>query len=328
MPMTGKMAVLGHEYNQLIKLGIEDKLQTFVNLTSYDGADIKKLNEAMDKIIARKTQIILGPISSALTAFIRDRAMEHNIIIITMSNDPALADDRLFVFGHAPLKQFDKMMNYLLSNNYKNFINLLPQGPYALTMSQISLDMIISKNATLIRNEFYNNLPESINMAVNIVSDNVDHLNEIEANLTKAVIYISDDSHNLHLLFDSIHKLHLDKKAIIVGDNRIDINHPNVNLIFTGSLNILNSDIAKRAQNFNINHMSSMHILAYDLGSIVASYIGDDFTEDRFISRMRDNTPYVGISGNIHFIDSIGVRDYDIIKKEDNNYSTIFSNEI
>lgn len=323
MPLTGEHSILG-QYNQLIKMGLEDGLKTYIHVTSYDGSNEKQVLAAMDKILLRKTKIILGPLYSNLTSLIANKAKAHDIIIITMSNNPVLADKKLFVFGHAPSKQLIKIINYFADNDYKNFIALLPSGSHAQAINQLIQNILIQKNSTLVRSEFYANIPESIEKAVLTVSNSVDNLNEMEDTATKPVIYLSDDSKNLDLLFDSIHKHNLDKKAVIIGDNRIDIDRSEpVSIIFTGSLNIVNSNIIERTKNIGINHLSFMHAVAYDLGRITSKYIDTNFTEERFLAAINGKNPYTGISGNVYFIDSIAQREYDIIKKEDNLYSTM-----
>lgn len=327
MPLTGENAVIGKQYNTLIKMGLEDGLQTYAHVTSYDGSNEKQVLAAMEKIIARKTKIILGPLYSNLTTVIAPTAKAHDIIIITMSNNPVLADSKLLVFGHAPSKQLTKIIKYFADTDYKNFIVLLPKGQHSHNNNQLIQNILIQKNATLVRSEFYSNVPESIERAVTIVSASVDNLNEREETSTKPVIYISDDSKNIPLLFDSINKHNLDKKALLIGDNRIDIDYPEpINIIFTGSLNILNSKVVEKAKNIGINHLSFMHSMAYDLGRMTAKYMGTDFKQGRFLSTINSKSSYNGISGNIHFIDSIAQREYEIIKKENNIYSTIHEN--
>lgn len=327
MPLTGENAAVGKQYNALIKMGLEDGLQTYAHVTSYDGANEKQVLAAMEKIIARKTKIILGPLYSNLTTLISPKAKEHDIMIITMSNNPVLADSKLFVFGHAPSKQLTKIIKYFADTDYKNFIVLLPAGQHSHTSNQLIQNILIQKNATLVRSAFYSNVPESIEKAVVTVSASVDNLNEREEISTKPVIYISDDSKNIPLLFDSINKHNLDKKAIIIGDNRIDIDYPEpINIIFTGSLNILNNKVVEKAKNIGISHLSFMHSMAYDLGRMTAKYMGTDFKQGRFLSTINNQSPYIGVSGNIHFTDSIAQREYDIIKKENHIYSTIANN--
>ncbi|WPY00405.1 Penicillin-binding protein activator [Candidatus Trichorickettsia mobilis] len=325
MPLSGADAVVGRQYNALIKMGIEDGLKgSHINVTSYDAADEKQALASLEKIIARKTKIILGPLYSPITSLIADKVKEHDIIVITMSNNPALADSKLFVFGHAPLKQLTRIVSYFLNAEAKHFIALLPAGQHAQTISKIIQEMAITQNSTLVRTEFYADNPESINKAVKIVEASVDNLNEMDDITSKPIIYLADDYKSLNLVFNSIHKYNLDKKAIIIGDNRIDIDSPvNIDITFTGSLNILNMNVSERAKDMGINHMSFMHAMAYDLGRMAISCIGDDFISYRFLSKLNSKQPYIGISGNLYFIDNIAQREYDIIKRENGTYSTL-----
>ncbi|KAJ6644895.1 putative tRNA-dihydrouridine synthase [Pseudolycoriella hygida] len=257
-------------------MGLKDGLQAYVHTTSYDGSNEPQVRRAMEKIIERKTKIILGPLYSNLTSLIAAQAKAHNIIVITMSNNPALADTKLLVFGHAPLKQLTKIINYFADAEYKNFIALLPAGRHSHTVNQVIQNILIRKNSTLVRSEFYSPLPESIEKAIATVSASVDNLNEMEDTSTKPVIYIADDPTNVTLLFNSINKYNLDKKAVIAGDHRIDIDYSEpINITFPGSLNILNSKVIEKAKNMGINHVSFMHSMAYDLGRITARAIGD-----------------------------------------------------
>ncbi len=325
MPLTGEHAELGKQYNELIKMGLEDGSKTSIHVTSYDGSNEKQVLAAMDKIVSRKTKIILGPLFSNLTSLIANRAKANNILIITMSNNPALADKKLLVFGHAPLKQLTRIVNYFANNDYKNFIALLPSGSHAQNINQLIQNILIQKNATLVRSEFYASVPESIEKSVLTVSNSIDNLNAIEDMATKPVIYLSDDSKNLYLLFNNIRKHNLDKKAVIIGDNRIDIDYSELmNTIFTGSSNMFNSNILKKSKSIGINHLSFIHAVAYDLGMITSKYINNKFTEEQFLGAI--NNTFFGISGNIHFVDSIAQREYDIIKKEYGLYSVIVQN--
>lgn len=315
MPMTGPHAALGKQYNTLLKMGLEDGIKTNIHVTSYDGADERQVTAAMGKIIARDTKIILGPLYSPLTSLIAPMAKENGIIILTMSNNPALADEKLIVFGHAPLKQLDRVVNHFLDKGYKNFLTLLPAGQHSQNITKIIQDMAIEKNATLVKSEYYDDQPESVSKAVDDIVAKVDKLNEIDDDSQKPVIYLADDQKNLHLVFGSIHKHSLDKKAILIGDNRLDIDYPEVtNIVFSGSLNYLNSKLVARSKEIGINHLSFMHLMAYDLGRLTSTYIGNNFTETSFLARIKNPEAYIGLSGNIWFVDSIAQRYYDIIQ--------------
>lgn len=326
MPLIGHDSILGKQYNELIKLGIQDGLQgSDINIISYDCSDTNNTLASINKIISRKTQIILGPIYSDTASKIANATKTNDIIMLTMSNNPVLADNKLFVFGHAPLKQLDYIINYFLKNNAKDFITLLPIGQNSQTIAKIIENMAITHNATLSATAFYDIIPESINKAVKSISDKVDNLNEVEELNAKPVIYLSDDQKNLSLILNNITQYDLDKKANIIGDNRIDIDaNPNINITFTGSLNITSTGIEQKvkALGLGIDHISFMHALAYDLGKMTATYIGNQFTQDMFLYKL-NNLEYPGISGNIRFIDNIAQREYDIIKRENGIYNTI-----
>jgi hypothetical protein len=324
MPMTGEDSVAGTQYNHLIKMGLHDGLKSRINVTSYDGADARQVTAAMKKIIARNTKIILGPLYSELTSLISAQATAHNIIIITMSNNPVLADNRLFIFGHAPLKQLKHIVNYFLDKDYKNFITLLPASNQSRTTANIIQNLVVQKNATFAKSEFYLPTPDSINKSVQLVSENVDNLNEIDDIETKPIIYINDNPSNLNLIFNAINKYNLDKKAVIIGDNRIDIDYSgSINLIFTSSLNMVNSNLDESAKKIGINHLSFMHLLAYDIGRITSHYIGEQFIPEQFLARLNSKEAYIGFSGNLHFVDSIAQREYDIISREGTIYKTL-----
>ena len=66
-----------------------------------------------------------------------------------------------------------------------------------------------------------------------------------------------------------------------------------------------------------------MHAIAYDAGKMIGDYIGSGYNRTNFITQMNSAEPFVGISGSIHFTDSIAQRKYDIIKKEDGKYKTM-----
>ncbi len=328
MPLTGIQAGLGSQYNELIKMGLKEGLNGNINVTSYDGSEEGHIQESMQKIIAKKTKIILGPINSPLTSSISAEAEQNDIIIVTMSNDPALASPSLYVFGHAPMKQLDMIINYYLDRRYENYIALLPAGKHSATVNKVLQELIVRKNATLVRSEFYAENQESIDKSMRVVSDSVDNLNEIVENTNKPIIFVSDDSKNLTQLFSSMSGYNLDKKAIVVGDNRADIDFAApFDISFTGSLKKIDNDLSEKAQELEIKNLSYMHVIAYDLGKITAEYIGEKFNKEEFLAKINSAKIFSGFSGKINFVDSIAQRSYDVLRKENNGYSDITNAE-
>ena len=323
MPLTGKDETLGKRLASLIQLGMEDNLQSQINLTTYDARDEKAARMMMDKIIAKKTKIVLGPLFSPIAQAVIPQAEANNITMITLSNNPALASGNIYVFGHAPMRQTEKIINHFLHTGYRNLVLLMPNGTYSKNVVKVVEDMAFKANANPVRIEYYGTNPEDIANAVLKVSQIVDELNEMEENATKPLVYIADDQQTLPLIFSAIHKDQLDKKAVIIGDNRADILFPEgINLYFTGSLNHRTSGLAIRARElFGIEHLNFMDLMAYDLGRMVADKLGQGLTQEQFIARIMHES-YIGASGTIKFEDNIAVRNYDIIKRTGNDYTT------
>ncbi len=151
MPLSGENEILGRQCDNLIKMGLSDALKGGISVTSYDASNNKSTLDSMNKIIAKNSKIILGPLYSKTVELISGLAKEQGIIIITMSNNPGLADNDLFVFGHAPLRQNERIVNYFLDNNYKHFISLLPAGDHSQAVSVVMQNMVLQKGASLIK---------------------------------------------------------------------------------------------------------------------------------------------------------------------------------
>lgn len=328
LPMSGPEAELSKEYAQMIKIGLSDGAKTKIRVTSYDTTDKQKLDESLDKILEIGSDIIIGPIYSETTKIVANKVRGKGTLVLSFSNNPVLADKQIFIYGHAPMRQMEQLTNYFLENNYKNYIALLPSGRHSTLVSKILRDMIANADGTLSRIEFYGNSPEDIAKSIKLISDSVDHLNENDFNLTQPVILLADDSATLQLLYNNARKYNLDKKAIIAGDSRADIDFtPPVDIVFTGSLNIMNTDLLARSKKAGVSHISFMHAIAYDAGKMISDNIGTGYNKTKFLSKMNSPEPFIGTSGSIHFIDSIAQRKYDIIKKENGEYKTVTREE-
>ena len=324
LPMTGPEAELSKEYAKMIKIGLSDGVKTKIRVTTYDSTNQAKLNASLDKILDSGTDIIIGPIYSEATKTVAQKVKDKSTIVLSLSNNPVLADKNVYIYGHAPMKQLEQITNYFLDHNYQNYIALLPAGRYSTTVSKILNDIITNREGTLARVEFYGSAPEDMAKSINLLSDTVDNLNENDLNLKQPVILVADDPATLEVLYRRAKYLHLDKRAIIAGDSRIDTDFtPPIDVTFTGSLNITNTNLVMRAMKSGIKHVSFMHAISYDAGKMVGDYIGNGYNRTKFITQMNATEPFVGISGSIHFIDSIAQRKYDIIKKEDGKYKTM-----
>ena len=325
LPLSGQNEVLGKEYAQMVKLGLSDGAKTKIRVTTYDSANAETLNQSLDKILEDGVDIIIGPIYSEETKETAAKIRNKGAIALSLSNNPVLADKQTYIFGHAPMRQLEQITNYFLENKHQNYIALLPEGRYSNTVSKVLKSMIVSNGGNFAGVEFYGNTVEDMEKSLQAVSVMVDNLvansNETNEELARPVILLADDPANLRQLLDNAQKMNLDKKIILASDSRIDMDStPHVTTTFTGSHNITNFKLHAKAQQHGINDLSFLHVLAYDAGRLVGTYIGSDYSRSKFIDNLNSQTPFYGASGSIGFIDSIAQRKYDIIKKEGGQY--------
>jgi ABC-type branched-subunit amino acid transport system substrate-binding protein len=328
LPLSGPEGNLGMEYNKAIKMGLSDAAKTKIQVTSYDAVNEKTLEESLEKLLENKTDLIIGPIFSEPTKKVINKTAKAEIPIITLSNNPVLADKKIFVFGHAPMRQLEYMVNYLLENQYQNYVILFPRGHHYETVGKILQDMIKAKGGDLAKIEFYTDLDEDLERAIKVISDTIDNINEMDDNFKKPVLLIADDSQSLEKVFTFIQRYNIDKTAVIAGDNRLNIDIVgNIDIMYTGSRNMMSNNLAVKAEKAGIKHMTFMHALAYDAGKIVGDYIDKDYNKNSFLNKLNTNSSFVGISGRIHFTDSIAQRGYDILKRQSGKYIDIVESE-
>jgi hypothetical protein len=222
------------------------------------------------------------------------------------------------------MRQLEQITNHLLERNYQNYITLLPAGRHSATINKVLKDRIVENDATLARVEFYSKNSSDIEKSLKLINDTVDNLNENDLNIKQPVVFMAGDQTALEALLEQAKNFNLDKKATLAGDNRInlDITEP-VNVTFTGSMEFIDVNFPAKAEKLGVKQRNFMHALAYDAGKMVGNYIGLEYNKVRFLARMNAGEPFIGVAGNVYFTDSIAQRKYDIIRKEDGQYSVL-----
>lgn len=326
MPITGNYGEMGKRASSMIEMGLEDGLKGTMKVVTYDISEDYKMDVAASRIRAQGAKIVLGPIFSPHTIEMSKRLEGSDISMITLSNNPAIASDNLYVFGHSPMRQTRRILNHMLDEDYKNFIMLLPVGRYYSELSTASSKIITAKGARLFRTEFYVGKESSINVAVENIAKIVQSINELEENDKKPVLYISDESANLQKIMRALKRHNLDLTSVIIGDNKIDIEYEDhTSYLFTGSLKYNPDELLRRLQIKmpDVGYLNYMDLMAYDLGRIVSHNIGRGLTNQQFIDRLNMGHLYLGVSGDIKFVDHVAYRKYDIIRKAGPNYEIV-----
>lgn len=323
MPLSGPHGEQGKKLAEIIKYGIEDKIQGFINITTLDVATEDYTRQAIEKMIASRTEIILGPIFTPSVKSLENYVKSHNVLMFTLSNNPILAEPKqIYVAGHAPLKQSSVMINYLASLGNVEFALLLPKNKTSANLENVLKEMISSKGANMFKSVKYENSKESIREAIATLDKAIEANQEGYHVENKPVIFIAEDNpDSIKLIFDELSLLKLDSKAIIAGDNRIDIAYNgNIKFLFTGSKIVpSNSLLQKTKLNLGISHLNQLETIAYDLGVLTAIATSKSYTRESFLSRIESPIWNHGLSGSFRFNNAAMEREYSIIERDGNN---------
>ncbi len=327
MPLSGPHGDQGKKLAELIKYGIEDHIQGFINTTTYDVATEDYTRQAIEKMIAAKTQIILGPLFSPSVKALESYVKNHNVIMLTLSNNPALAEPRqVYVMGHAPLKQSSRMISYLLSSGHTEFGLMIPKSKTSINLENVLREMITSTGANIFASTQYAQSKDDIKNSISKLATAVDENLEDMYKQNKPVIFVAEDNPDIiRFIFDEVSSLQLDSKAIISGDNRIDVPYSgNIKILFTGSNKVAsNSLIEKTSQNLGISSLNQLENIAYDLGVLTSVAVGKTYTRDGFISRIESPIWNEGLSATFRFKDAASERKYSIIQRNGQSYKIV-----
>lgn len=327
MPLSGPYADQGKKLAELTKYGIEDYLNGYISINTYDVATEDYIRQAAEKMAQNKTQIILGPLFTPSVKSLENFAKNHNILMITLSNNPGIGEENLiYVFGHMPLKQTYSLLGYLFSKGYSDYAILTPHTKTSQNLSNALSEIIVSGGGKIFASQQYNGTKEAIEESVKTISEAVDQILEDENKDTKPVIIIAEENYdNIVTLFDEIKKNNLDTKAVVAGDSRIDINYkPGIKLIFTGSSYAASGMLAEKAGvNLGIKHFNYLENLAYDLGSLTATSVGVSYSRETFMNRFKSPVWFDGLSGSVRFNGPIAERKYSIIERSESGYKIL-----
>ncbi len=324
LPLSGAHAEIGKKLEKVIKAGFENRGAVRVNIQAYD-TEPGELSKSLNKALSRNSKIIIGPLFSNDSKVVADRIKNSDCVMLSLSNDPRLIGDNIFVYGHAPKRQSQRIIEYYLSQGDNNFVILLPTGPYFFNLNKDIQARLVAGNGTHVRSEFYSSDPESIDSAVKNAAMAIDRLNEDDQNLKKPILLVYDDPKNLKNLIKAMDTYNLDKKAEIVSDWRINIPAANhLTYSFTGTASMANSELLSRLQGFvDSEYPSPIDFIAYDLGEVIMKSLNSGYNKTQFITNLRNDSGFNGISGKVKFEGSIAVRPYDIIRHNEKGYEVI-----
>lgn len=306
VPLQGDGAQLGREMSDLIKLGLQDSgYNKPINISVYDSSSLQSIHDSADEIKSKKTDLILGPTSSKLITPIHTY-INAEIPIITLSNNTNLNLDNVFIFGHKPMKQTERIFAYMIQNKIStNIILVLPEGGQGLV--NLLEQKIHTMGGKTILVKHYKDF-EDMEKTIDSINEFVHKFNENPNNLDKLGIYVADSRKNLTNLLQLMKEKHLDKTANIFGDNRLDIPAAqDMTIFFTGY-----KYHSSKKKHEDISKYDYVHKLSYDLGL----YAGHVLQSENMNKYLNNSDWIEGLSGYFKVNNHVTNRKYDVLKYE------------
>jgi branched-chain amino acid transport system substrate-binding protein len=172
LPLTGIFAKEGNSILNGSQLAFFDLApEDFILMPIDTRGTAEGALEAVKKASNEGVKLIIGPLLSEEVSAITPIARSKNINIIAFSNNPVVAGSGVFLIGHTPRQQVNRIVDYAISLGHKKFGALLPDSNYGHTVLRHFRNSLISYKAELSRIQFYNVDGSNAEEAVRRISD-------------------------------------------------------------------------------------------------------------------------------------------------------------
>lgn len=131
LPLTGAHAALGKDLQNAAQLALFDIQNDKLRILPMDTQGTPQgAIAAMNKAVAARADIVIGPLYSHEAAAIAPIAKAHSIPVVSFSNNTDLARQDIFVFGFMPQQQVYRVLEYALSRGIRDYYVIAPDDAF------------------------------------------------------------------------------------------------------------------------------------------------------------------------------------------------------
>ncbi len=306
-----KTNILAQQLANAAHLAVKDLKTVNIKLSIFPtaGIDAKAVNAAKTAL-ELGNEIIVGPLFSEETLAIKNNLKNKNVKIISLSNNPALAGNNVFVFGDT----FDSISNHLvkfsIENGLKRIAIIAPSGAKG-SAGIYSVEQAIKRSDAIITMVSRYQLDlKNINRVAPSIFENL-----IETS-TEVVIFTDTPTRGLGFIAEQLSRLFEEnrKKAPkFMGLTRWDLAQQ---MLFEESLrggwfvipshNLNNTFSNRYAKAFGVNSVS-LSIMSYDAIKLIHHLIETsrhkEIVNAFHKKRLTDPKGFLGINGRFRFND-------------------------
>ncbi len=220
LPLSGDSVAVGNAMLDAATMALSDsyltaspdRIQSRIILLPKDtGNTPAESARVTQQAIDQGANFIIGPLFSQSVNIVAPLAKQHNIGMLTFSNNRAVAGDGVYTFGFLPEQQVVRMAEYAYLHNFQRVALLAPNDSYGEKVKESLVEIYGQKGGTVAPVELYAPSPANIDAAVARMT--ASYNNNTEDRRFQA-IFIADGGHQLKNLIASLKKNHVDFKKI------------------------------------------------------------------------------------------------------------------
>lgn len=338
LPLSGPHEKLGKALFNSMQLALFDHADPRIHLVPFDtqGNEYESITQAKN-IIEENYSIIIGPVFSKNVEAIKPLIKDHNIKIISFSNNAEIAGNNVFLIGLDIKEQVRAVTNYAYDQGYRYFTAILPSNDYGSTIVTELRRVAYLKDITVLKSEFYSqqtSLDKNIRNIARVIKEYPakDESSQLEPeteqqsttdgstqivdanfakNNEKIAILIPEGGKMLQSILELMHKYNIPQEKVqLIGLNNW---YDGTNYKDKYMTNAWFTDIPHENYDLFLNYYQSyfyatpprIAALSYDALSVVTSLAGLDEQSPNFSSEMlTQEIGFNGISGVFRFRDT------------------------
>jgi ABC-type branched-subunit amino acid transport system substrate-binding protein len=224
LPLSGNASTVGNAMLDAATMALSDayltaspdQIHSQIILIPKDTSNTPaEAAKAAQQAIEQGATFIVGPLFSQSVNSVAPIAKEHNVSMLTFSNNKSAAKEGIYTFGFLPEQQIMRMSEYAYLHNFQRVALLAPNDSYGEKVKESLVTDYTQKGGLVTQVELYAPSPANIDAAVARLS--VAYGNTPEDRRFQA-IFIADGGNQLRNIIAGMRKMHIDfNKVKLLG---------------------------------------------------------------------------------------------------------------
>jgi branched-chain amino acid transport system substrate-binding protein len=220
LPLSGDSAAVGNAMLDAATMALSDSYFTapsdsihsqIILLPKDTGNTPAEAIKSAQEAIQQGATFIVGPLFSQSATAIAPIAREHNVRLLTFSNNSAVAGNGVYLFGFMPEQQVVRMAEYAYLHNLQRVAALVPNDAYGQKVKDTLVATYTQKGGIVSPAELYAPSPANIDAAVGRLA--AAYNNNTEDRRFQA-IFVADGGAQLKNIIESMKRNHIDMKKV------------------------------------------------------------------------------------------------------------------